>query len=467
VSDPSPGTGPVTRFSSLPLQPELLQALASLSYERMTPIQALSLPPMLAGRDVLGQAPTGTGKTAAYGLAVLSRIDPALNRVQALVLCPTRELADQIAKEIRRLARCLPNIKLTVLSGGIDKRPQLASLEHDPHIVVGMAGRVQELIEMESLNLDALKVLVLDEADRMLSPDFEQATRAIIAQAPAARQTLLFSATLPDQLRAAARKLLKKPVEATADTAGSPTLLVQAFYGLAPDRRLDALAHLLSTHRPESALVFCHTRGDVEQVEEHLGKRGFSVLALHGHIDQRQRDEVLVRFANGSCRVLVATDIAARGLDIQNLAAVISYELPKEPEAHVHRIGRTARAGRGGQAWHLLAPQERERLRAIEAHLSASYAEEQLPEKLAADRPLQPEVVTLCVDAGRSDKLRPGDLLGALTGDAGIAKEAVGKINTFDTRTYFAIDRKLAQTALQRLAACKIKGRKFRVRSIG
>ena len=224
---------------------------------------------------------------------------------------------------------------------------------------------------------------------------------------------------------------------------------------------------LLSTHRPASALVFCHTRGDVEAVEEGLSKRGFSVLGLHGHVDQRQRDEVLVRFANGSSRVLVATDIAARGLDIKELAAVISYELPKEPEAHLHRIGRTARAGRGGHAWHLVAPQERERLRAIEAHLAASFAEERLPAKLAADRPLQPDVVTLCVDAGRADKLRPGDLLGALTGDAGIAKEAVGKINTFDTRTYFAIDRKLATLAQQRLAAGKIKGRKFRVRSIG
>jgi ATP-independent RNA helicase DbpA len=363
VPDPAPSL----EFSSLPLAPPLLQALASLSYERMTPIQALSLPPMLAGRDVIGQARTGTGKTAAYGLALLSRLDPTLQRVQALVLCPTRELADQIAKEIRRLARCLPNIKLTVLSGGIGTRPQLASLEHDPHLVVGMAGRVQELLDMGSLNLDDLKVLVLDEADRMLGADFEQATRAIVARTPVARQTLLFSATLPDPIRALARSLQKQAVEATADPAGALPDLVQVFYAVAPERRLDALAHLLSTQRPESALVFCHTRGDVEEVEAGLRGRGFSVLALHGHVDQREREEVLVRFANGSCRVLVATDIAARGLDIKKLAAVISYELPKEPEAHLHRVGRTARAGCGGHAWHLVAPQDRERLRAIEA----------------------------------------------------------------------------------------------------
>jgi ATP-independent RNA helicase DbpA len=457
---------PASEFSSLPLQPALLQALAILKYERMTPIQALSLPPMLEGRDVIGQARTGTGKTAAYALALLSRIDPALARVQALVLCPTRELADQIAKEIRRLARCLPNIKLTVLSGGIDKRPQLASLEHDPHIVVGMAGRVQELIEQGSLKLDALKVLVLDEADRMLGTDFEQATRAIVAQAPKTRQTLFFSATFPDEVRAVARRMQKQAVEATADAAAAPPEIEQTFFEVSPERRLDALAHLLSVQRPESALVFCHTRGDVDEVESGLAARGFSVLALHGHADQRERDEVLVRFANGSSRVLVATDIAARGLDIKNLAAVISYELPKTADAHLHRVGRTGRAGSTGLAWHLVAAPERERLAAIEQQQGGRIALQKLPPKLAADRPLPANVVTLCVDGGRADKLRPGDLLGALTGDAGIAKDAIGKINTYDTRTYFAIDRKHAPTALQRLREGKIKGRKFRVRPI-
>jgi ATP-independent RNA helicase DbpA len=457
---------PSRDFSSLPLHPALLQALESLKYEQMTPIQALSLPPMLEGRDVIGQARTGSGKTAAYGLALLSRIDPALAKVQALVLCPTRELADQVAKEIRRLARCLPNIKLTILSGGIDKRPQLASLAHDPHIVVGMAGRVLEHLEQGTLHLDDLKVLVLDEADRMLGADFEEASRAIVAQAPATRQTLFFSATFPDAVRAVSRKLQKRPVEATADTAATPPEVVQTFFEVDAEQRLDALAHLLSVHRPESALVFCHTRNDVKDVEDELTRRGYSVLALHGHIDQRERDEVLVRFANGSSRVLVATDIAARGLDIKNLAAVISYELPKEPDAHLHRVGRTGRAGCGGLAWHLFAPSERSRVAAIEEHLGLPLTIEKLPATFAADRPLPATVVTLCVDAGRADKLRPGDLLGALTAGAGIAKEAIGKINTYDTRTYFAIEKKQAKKALAALQADKIKGKKFRVRMI-
>jgi ATP-independent RNA helicase DbpA len=454
-------------FTSLPLSPALLQALASLNYEQMTPIQALSLPLMLQGRDVIGQARTGSGKTAAYGLGLLSRIDPALSKTQALVLCPTRELADQIAGEIRRLARCLPNIKLTILSGGIAKRPQLASLEYAPHIVIGMAGRVLEHLTLGTLDLADLKVLVLDEADRMLDADFEEASRAIVEQAPKSRQTLFFSATFPDAVRAISHRLQKQPVEATIDMATTSSQVEQTFFEVDPARRLDALAHLLSVHRPESALVFCHTRKDAQEVETGLAKRGFSVLALHGDIEQRERDEVLVRFTNGSARVLVATDIAARGLDIKELAAVISYELPIEADVHVHRVGRTGRAGRSGLALHLFSHREHSRFTNIEQRLGTKLTLEKLPmSALSPDRPVPATVVTLCIDGGRRDKLRAGDLLGALTGDAGLNKESVGKINSFDTRTYVAIDKKVAKDALQRLREGKIKGKKFRVRPI-
>ncbi len=455
-------------FSSLPLNPALLQALDSLEFRQMTPIQAQSLPPMLQGRDVIGQARTGSGKTAAYGLALLSRIDPQLSKTQALVLCPTRELADQIAKEIRRLARCLPNIKLTVLSGGIAKRPQIASLEYDPHIVVGMAGRVQQHLAQGTLKLGDLRVLVLDEADRMLDSDFEEASRAIVEQTPKTRQTLFFSATFPEAVRGLSRRLQKQPLEVTIDTAPTTPQVEQTFFEVEPSRRLDALAHLLSLHRPESALVFCHTKKDAQEVKSKLAQRGFSALGLHGDIEQRERDEVLVRFANGSCRVLVATDVAARGLDIKDLAAVISYELPLEADLHVHRVGRTGRAGRSGLALHLFSSRERSRLSAIEQRLEMKAGIGKLPmSALSPDRPVPATVVTLCVDGGRRDKLRPGDLLGALTGDAGIAKEAVGKISTFDTRTYVAIDKRQAKTVLQKLREGKIKGKTFRVRPIG
>lgn len=455
-------------FSSLPLNPLLLQALESLDFKAMTPIQAQSLPVMLEGRDVIGQARTGSGKTAAYGLALLSRIDPTQMRTQALVLCPTRELADQIAKEIRSLARCLPNVKVTVLGGGISKRPQLASLEHDPHVIVGMAGRVQELLTDGALKLDALRVLVLDEADRMLDADFEEASRAIVALAPATRQTLFFSATFPASVRQLSRRLQRDPAEITVDNDASAPEVEQTFYEVDATRRLDALAHLLSVNQPESALVFVHTKNDAQEIASQLERRGYAVVALHGDIDQRERDEVLVRFANGSARVLVATDVAARGLDIKELAAVISYELPLAAEQHVHRVGRTGRAGRTGLAFHLFTSREHARVRAIEDHLGKPAPLGKLPmHALGADRPVPATVVTLCVDAGRQDKLRPGDLLGALTGDVGVAKEAVGKISSFDTRTYFAIDAKLAKTVLERLRNSKIKGRKFRVRPIG
>jgi ATP-dependent RNA helicase DbpA len=455
-------------FSSLPLSPALLQALDVLEFRQMTPIQELSLPPMLQGLDVIGQARTGSGKTAAYGLGLLSRIDPTLPKTQALVLCPTRELADQIAKEIRRLARFLPNVKLTILSGGISKRPQLASLEFDPHIVVGMAGRVQQHLEKNTLKLDALRVLVLDEADRMLDSDFEEASRAIVDQAPKTRQTLFFSATFPDAVRGLSRRLQKKPVEITIDATVAAPQVEQTFFEVDPERRIDALAHLLSLHQPESALVFCHTKKDAQEVETKLLKRGFSALGLHGDIEQRERDEVLVRFANGSCRVLVATDVAARGLDIKDLAMVISYELPLDADLHVHRVGRTGRAGRSGVAMHLYSSRERSRVAAVEQRLEMKATIGKLPmSALAPDHPVLANVVTLCVDGGRRDKLRPGDLLGALTGDAGIAKEAVGKISTFDTRTYFAIDKRQAKNVLQKLREGKIKGKNFRVRPIG
>lgn len=454
-------------FTSLPLDPRLLQALESLAYREMTPIQAAALPPMLAGRDVIGQARTGSGKTAAYGLALLSRIDLAQAATQALVLCPTRELAEQIAGELRRLGRGLPNLRVTVLGGGIVKRPQVAALAHDPHVVVGITGRVQELIDDGALKLGALRVLVLDEADRMLDGDFEAASRAIVTATPATRQTLCFSATFPDAVRRISERLQRTPEIIRVDAELPPAQVEQVFHEVDGARRADALAHLLSVRRPDRALVFVHTKNDAQELERQLAKRGWSVLALHGDSEARERDEVLLRFVNGSARVLVATDVAARGLDIPDLPMVISFELPLAPEQHVHRVGRTARAGRSGVALHLFTSRERSRLAGIEAHLGIRATVETLPmHALSPDRPVPPVMTTICIDAGRRDKLRPGDLLGALTGAAGLAKDAVGKIASFDTRTYVAIDRRFAKSAIEGLKAGKIKGRNFRIRPI-
>lgn len=456
----------MTTFTSLALDPSLLSALDALEYTEMTPVQALSLPPILEKRDVIAQAPTGSGKTAAFGLGLIARLDPAQSSVQGIVLCPTRELADQVSKEIRRLASFVPNVKLLTLCGGIPLRPQLASLAHPPHIVVGTPGRIQELIDQGALSLDAVRVFVLDEVDRMLDMGFQDAITSLLRQSPKSRQTLLFSATIPDEIRTISRSLQRDPVAVATDAGADLPGIEQQFFEVDASRRFDALLRLLTTHRPESTLIFCNMRRDTQDLADGLAQRGFSALALHGDLEQRDRDEVLMRFANRSCAILVATDVAARGLDIEDLPAVVNWELSTDPDVHVHRIGRTGRAGRKGQAWSLVAPAEMPRIAPIEARIGEKIRWSNLPSMSDAGKPITATMSTLCIDGGRQEKVRPGDILGALTGDAGIAGDAVGKIGIFATRSYVAIRRDQAATALKRLREGKIKGRKFRVRAI-
>ena len=454
-------------FSALKLPPPLAQAIDALGYARTTPIQAESLPAILAGRDVLGQARTGTGKTTAFGLGLLAALDPATIRTQGLVLCPTRELADQVAKGIRALARFIPNVKVTTLTGGVSLRPHVASLEqHDPHIVVGTPGRVQELMRKKHLHLAGVKVLVLDEADRMLDMGFEEAIREIVGKAPATRQTLLFSATFPPEIRGIAKSVLRDPLEVVAADDAADAPIEQRFYEVELPKKVDALVAILAGERIEQALVFCNTRRDTDEVAEALAERGVAALALHGEIDQRERDEMLVRFANRSASVLVATDVAARGLDIRDLPAVVSYELATDPDAHLHRIGRTARAGKSGLALALVAPREMPRARSIEqAHAGAIRWSVWKPAGGGAKIP-PPEFATLAIDAGKTDKLRAGDVLGALTGDAGLTAADVGKIDVFPTRSYVAIRASQVDRALHRLREGKVKGKRFRIRKL-
>jgi ATP-independent RNA helicase DbpA len=459
----------MTSFASLPLKPALLASVETLGYADMTPVQAQSLPPMLEGRDVIAQAQTGSGKTAAFGLSLLQSIDVDTIRLQALVLCPTRELADQVSKAIRKLAANIPNVKLLTLCGGMPLGPQLASLTHDPHIVVGTPGRVQEHLKRESLHGGGIKVLVLDEADRMLDMGFSEAIDDIIGRIAKHHQTLLFSATYPDEIRAVSQRVQKNPVQVTVETpATQKPAIEQQFIEVEPAQKLDALAQLLAGERGEHALVFCNMRRDVDAVAQELDRRGYSALALHGDMEQRDRDEVLVRFANHSCAVLVATDVAARGLDIASLPLVVSYDVAHDPETHTHRIGRTGRAGESGLAITLCTPRERPKAANIEELNGMPLPWR--PLKVAPSRGktlhLAP-MKTLVIDAGRQDKLRPGDILGALTGDAGLDAKDIGKIDVFATRAYVAITRSLANKALERLRAGRIKGRNFRVRPLG
>jgi ATP-independent RNA helicase DbpA len=453
-------------FSALKLIEPLQRACAEADYAEMTPVQAASLPTILSGRDVVAQAKTGSGKTAAFALGMLSALDASATQLQGLVLCPTRELADQVSREIRKLARFIPNVKVSTFCGGVPVRVHLASLTHQPHIVVGTPGRILDLLRKDALPLKALKTLVLDEADRMLDMGFADDMLDIVERTPKKRQTLLFSATMPDTIREFSRQLQHQPLDVTIDSADDAILIEQTFFNVEPADKPEALAALLLKHRPESAVVFCNMRDSVRAVADALSQRGFSVLALHGELEQREREEMLVRFANRSSNVLVATDVAARGLDIKELAMVINYDLASDAETHVHRIGRTGRAGSQGIALSLCTLRDTARTTEIEKLQGKSLRWQKLPTVSPATTPLYAPFITLAIDAGKQDKLRPGDVLGALTGDAGLPGTAVGKIDVYPTRTYVAIDRELGDQAMKRLRAGKIKGRTFRIRKI-
>ncbi len=456
-----------SEFSSLNLSSALQDNLASLGYLQMTPIQAQSLPLVLDGKDLIAKAKTGSGKTAAFGLGLLAKLDVNRLAVQALVLCPTRELADQVATEIRRLARTLPNVKLVTLCGGTPTAPQSATLGFGAHIAVGTPGRILKHLEQGTLELDDLKTLVLDEADRMLDMGFGEDINRVISHAPRDRQTLLFSATYPEGIAQMSRGVQRNPVEVSVESLHEESAIEQKLYEVPAGQRLDALTWLLSHYQPGSCVVFCNTKRTCNDVADHLAAKGFSALALNGDLEQRERDQVLVRFANGSATILVATDVAARGLDIKELGAVINYELTYDPEVHVHRIGRTGRAGQQGLALSLYQPNEAQRVNFIEEYQQAPIPQGDLAGIGRDIKPIAPQMVTLSIDAGRKSKVRAGDILGALTGEGGIAGADVGKIQISEQYSYVAVKRQVASAALKRLQEGKIKGRSYRARKLG
>ncbi|MGE8306786.1 ATP-dependent RNA helicase DbpA [Pseudomonas sp. B21-031] len=443
----------------------MLANLDALGYASMTPIQAQSLPVILKGQDLIAQAKTGSGKTAAFGIGLLNPINPRYFGCQALVLCPTRELADQVAKELRRLARAEDNIKILTLCGGVSLGPQIASLEHGAHIIVGTPGRIQQHLDKGTLVLDGLNTLILDEADRMLDMGFFDAIASIIGKTPARRQTLLFSATYPSGIKQLAADFMRNPQQVKVESLHTDNQIEQRFIEIDAQQRLEAVTRVLGHYRPQSCVAFCFTKQQCEDVVAHLTAKGIVAQALHGDLEQRDRDQVLAMFANRSSSVLVATDVAARGLDIDGLDMVLNVELARDAEIHVHRVGRTGRAGEKGVAVSLVAPAEGHRAQAIEALQKSPLRWDQLDSlKNKGGEPLLPVMSTLCIAAGRKDKLRPGDILGALTGDAGIPGKQVGKIAIFDFQAFVAVERALAKQAMQRLNSGKIKGRVLKVR---
>ena len=451
-------------FSHLALSKAMLENLKSLKYETMTPIQESSIPPILKGRDILAQAKTGSGKTAAFGIGLLHNLNVKRYRIQALILCPTRELAEQVTGELRRIARFQHNIKLLKITGGMPLYKQEHSLSHEAHIVVGTPGRILKLLERGSLVLKEVKTVVLDEADQMLDMGFIEQISDIIDYAPKNRQTLCFSATFPDEIKKLSRLILNNPVEIAVDTSHDSNVITHHFYQILKAQRTNAVLSLLASHRPDSTLIFCNTKDTCRRVKSDLNKAGLHALALHGDLEQKERTEVLIRFSNGSSNILVATDVAARGLDIDDLGAVINYELPFETETYVHRTGRTGRAGREGLAFSMVVPGEEFRVDQINKFMDGDFEIEDKDFEVDPKKPdLDPLMITLSINGGRKNKISAGDILGALTSKEGINGSAVGKIDRLDFLTFVAVKRDSADKAQRVLEDGHVKGRRFKV----
>ena len=467
----APVTGEVSSFDTLSLSPGLRASLKQLEYQTMTPIQAASLPISLSGKDLIAQAKTGSGKTAAFAITLLTNLNPRRFAVQAMVLCPTRELAEQVTQEIRRLARFEDNIKVLSLCGGTPIGPQRGSLEHGAHIVVGTPGRIMDHLERGNLSLDALNTLVLDEADRMLDMGFYEDIVFVAEHCPTRRQTLLFSATYPEGIEKLANQFLRHPQEVKLLEQHEDSKIRQRFYEVKHEERLLAVAILLKHYRPISTLAFCNTKQQCRDLLDVLHAQGFHALTLNGDLEQRERDQVLIQFANRSCSVLVATDVAARGLDIDRLEAVINVDVTPDPEIYIHRIGRTGRADEDGWAFSLCSPRDRRRIDTI-ARMTGSEPEWHTLGSLQSgnDDALLPPMVTLQILGGRKEKIRPGDVLGALTaevpGARTFTREQVGKITVTDQSTYVAVVRELAGEAVRKLATGKVKGKIVKVRAL-
>ena len=387
-----------TGFADLGLRPELLKALAGLGYEEPTPIQREAIPHMINGKDLLGQAATGTGKTAAFALPILQLLDMSNDRPSpvALVLVPTRELAMQVSEAIYKYghdlrARCVP------IYGGQPIGRQIDALSRGTHVVVATPGRALDHIRKKTLKLDNIKMVVLDEADEMLDMGFAEDLEAILESTPKERQTVLFSATMPPRIDSIARRHQREPIRITiqrsSTEAGTLPLVKQSAYMIPRHHKAAALGRILDIEAPEAAIVFCRTRGEVDQLTETLNGRGYRAEALHGGMDQEQRDRVMGRFRSGVAELLIATDVAARGLDIDHLTHVVNYDVPSAPESYVHRIGRVGRAGREGVAITLAEPREQRQLQNIERLTKQKIPFEKVP-SVEALRARQMELTT-------------------------------------------------------------------------
>jgi ATP-independent RNA helicase DbpA len=447
------------KFSTLPLKKEMLINLDKISYLQMTPVQAQTLPLILDGKDVIAQAKTGSGKTAAFGIGVLNKLDVKKFRIQTLILCPTRELADQVAKELRMIAKFAHNIKILTLCGGAAFGPQLGSLRHGAHIVVGTPGRVLKHLNKNTLTLENLDSLVFDEADRMLDMGFIEEIDKILEFTPKTLQTLLFSATFTDEITSISKRIQDNAIYIKTVLSEQKNNIQERFYE--SNNKVDTLVRVLNTFKPENIIVFTNTKLTAKVLAENLVNSNIDALAIHGDLEQYERNDVLVQFSNKSCPVLIATDVAARGLDIKELAMVVNFDIPHTMETYTHRIGRTGRASKDGIAISIYTNDEIDEVDDYKDNSRIFESADVL--KKVNNFEMKPQNITLVIEGGKKDKLRAGDILGALTGDAGLKGSSIGKIDIYDRQAYVAIQREFIDEAHKKLLNCKIKNKKFSV----
>lgn len=439
-----------------------MENLTSLGFNEMTKIQSLALPIAFESKDVIAQAKTGSGKTVAFSIPIVHKLDVKSFRIQSLVLAPTRELANQIAQEIRKLSRHIHNVKVLTLCGGMPFKPQVASLFHGAHIIVGTPGRVLKHLEEQNINFEHLTTLVLDEADKMLDMGFYEDIMKIVDALPKNRQSLLFSATYEEGIEKLSSSILKDAVM-VKDEEPHPVKIEQLFYEVKEEIKTTLIPSLISQHQAQSVLIFCNTKIKCDELAQDLYDLGLDVQTLHANMDQRERDETMIVFSNKSYPILIATDVASRGLHIDDIDLVINYDLARDDKVHTHRIGRTARAGKGGLSVSFFENFEREKVEELQAIFKEIKI--QPLNKIVEDENFKIDSVyrTIFINGGKKQKLRKGDILGALTAAIGLSKEDIGKIDSLEFCSYVAVKKEVLKKALKGLESNRIKGKFFRV----
>lgn len=516
------------KFEDLGLCPEIMKAVKNMGFEEASPIQAKAIPAMLEGKDIIGQAQTGTGKTAAFGIPLLEKIDPKNKKLQAIVLCPTRELAIQVAEEIRNLAKYMHAIKVLPIYGGQEIVKQIRSLKSGTQLIIGTPGRVMDHMRRKTVKMENVHTVVLDEADEMLNMGFREDIETILEGVPEERQTVLFSATMPKPILDITKRFQKNAelIKVTKKELTVPNI-EQFYYEVKPKNKEEVLSRLLDIYNPKLSVIFCNTKKQVDLLVNGLLGRGYFAAGLHGDMKQAQRDRVMDGFRKGKTEILVATDVAARGIDVEEVEAVFNYDLPQDDEYYVHRIGRTGRAGRVGRSFSFVTGKEVYKLKEIQRYCKTKIYAQKVPSlddvantkmdklmetinRIIEEEDLttyfqmiqaevndsdytsmdiaaallklcsgtkeedgedmfedtgaeEPGMVRLFINIGKKHKAKPGDILGALAGESGLPGKVVGTIDMYDKYTFVEVPREYARDILNAMDHAKIKGKSVAV----